>query len=1000
MLIQRYFFFYDAPKNKSCLSGIKMSAFGKVVDEALQLQLKGKDKVEVIAHILNGLIDEDLDDEYVVLAERHRREKDCFFVHLLFTEDRPLPFAAALANETLVCEKVVPKLRAPRKMSVPIKKWSFKKLPQAASASSVNLLPKRRLFRVYECRNVTEAQLFASVPWTKVSVLPRDLGTVYLCCDQSIPTAPPVAHNRKASIPLPPTINLDQRAQRLSEVGKTLQFAANTLFIIFGLYRESHQERGKRLKEHIFNEIVQTMTLPLVIFDIPVDAEAVASDPSKIKCTYCNDAFHSLVKRGDQTIKVDLSPIDQQYKDGAHHRQFYSFLSHPKIYEAIEQVMQKHPICLSGHTGGLTHSQSGSLGTPGTARMSLKQSKGKDHSIDGQLHATEAARQGIVLAIEYGDDLIPKSHYEMDIYRVNCTRVGIVFRDVSEKLHDLELIEQASRAKTDFLACLHHQLRNPLNAIDGNLQLLSRTEPLTDRQRDLVHRMRLAESSLMGLLHEVLDYSKLEQRMMVLSNDSFSLRHMIQATLDVMQAAANAKKVSLSYNLEMDVPTLIVGDSWRLQQILVNLVSNSINYTSAPTGKVGINVSLSHDKEGDPTLVFTVTDTGDGIDEKTIEKLFLPWAQADVNITSHRGSGLGLAISKELSHLMKGDIVLEHTELGVGSTFVLQIPLSPADEKEHLNLAVLEMASLKNKQVLLVYPDTSFRRKLLQNMLSWRIKPTTCATTEEAIAFFNADYSFDAIVIGDLCRSCNIESDSETLPLAGQRLPPVNQGLPDTVEDPDKELISLAAWITNNRPDTPLIGIGNSVSSHDEHCMRLFRTVVETPIKPEAFFHIFVNTFFNQHLPSTSVAPLATPPVAQIEEVQTGEKGLKCLVVEDVLENRVVLTEMLNLLGYTDIDTAENGQEMLEILAVKDDYDVVFLDILMPVMNGIDAMKEYRKTHKLGTAPFIVAVTATILITSDPVSYQKAGMDAFLQKPIKLRDLRLLLDIIQNHSKK
>lgn len=985
------------------------AVFAQYVDDAMQLQIQGQEKVHVVCHLLKGLYStisptaSENGRNVVAFVEKHRREKDCFFLHVIARDSMP-ELVAALAGEKLQCEKTTflggqAASDATRKKSViaspsmqqqptsPKRKWSIRKKSQHTGSTSQPAPVVPLSFQVYECRVTTETLLFdalAQVGKGTQCLLPRDRGTLFV------------------SNPM------DTAEQR-----RDLHFAVNTLTTILSVYREKHDDREKELKERIFNEIVQTMSLPLVVFDLRIvggdkDEEkgGEAVEPTEMTCTFCNHAFQRLVQKG---VRVKTSPKDQQYEDESHN-QFHTFLSNELVNAAIKSVFDKH---------GRDHHAKSAGGGGGSKIYREKCSGPLSSSIDGGNCCQ-------LVTLEYaGDDLIPQSNYELDIYRVNGTRVGIVIRDISEKVEHLRLIEQASRAKIEFLAQIHHQLKTPLNAIDGNLQLLCRTEPLTDRQKDLMHRMRLAETSLMGSLQEVLDYAQLEQRKIVLHSETFAVRHVLESTMDVMQSAASANRTRLLYDIGLDVPSLIVADSWRLQQVLVNLVSNAINYTRDGIVTVEVVVADGQDElhsEDAADLLFSVHDTGKGVEESMVPMLFEPWASQNILFSSYfgnqRGTGLGLAICKELTQLMGGRVWLKETTcatrhnaaneelqtttisplkpstaaatIKTGSVFCFSIPLKPGDETENLKLAAKELSTIKGKNVLITLPDDEFRRKFLKTLLTWGMRPTYCSTVEETRDYVTSDdYSFEAIVVGDLCTNCKGDGSEEA----------VNDNDDDAAST--HELVKLAQWLTGVCPTVPLIGIGNATSSHDDACQRLFRKIVEKPAKVDVFFHLFVNLFSRKMTapsPPNSPKRVSSAVALPLSATATVIGPMpSCLVVEDVAENEVVLVEMLEYLGCKNIAVARDGIQMLEYLnndKKRRQCDVVFMDLLMPNMSGMEAVKIYRKTHKLGTRPFVVAVSATNLVTSEPANYEAAGMDSFLQKPLKLNQLRTLLETI------
>lgn len=559
-------------------------------------------------------------------------------------------------------------------------------------------------------------------------------------------------------------------------------------------------------------------------------------------------------------------------------------------------------------------------------------------------------------------------------------------------MRHLELIEQASRAKTEFLANINHEFRTPLNSIDGNLQLLNRTSPLTDRQKELIQRMRLAVTALMSLLKEVLDYAKLEQHKYTLNPENFSLRLCIQESVDVMAAHTTNKKNKIYFHFALDVsnftytftnnqtltfppkvPTVVFGDSWQLQKVLVNLLSNANRFTEQ--GVIHINVAVDYSSDTTRSLRFDVTDTGCGIDEETQKDLFKPWVQSStLSKGPDKGTGLGLAICKELCTLMGGSIWLHHTSTEKdthGTTFSFLLPLVSVEGSSQLTTFHTEIETLKGKRILLLYPDGEDRKQLVKSILSWGMFLTSTSSPEEARHFFEAGYKFDVAFLGIQSGPC-----------------------PGAVSVKDEnDLIGLAQWISETHPQLPLMLIGD-----DTNCFQLFRKVIEPPIKPEEVFHLCVNLFSGDGT-KTHKKPTPNNSANLLKDQQHVNHTCKCLIVEDVKENEVVLREMLQELGHSVGESVTNGKEMLDVLKEENDYDVVFLDILMPVMNGLDAIKEYRKTHDMNTKPYIVAVSASTLITTENDQHKQQGMDAFLRKPVKLNELKTLMDVIARNKK-
>lgn len=1129
------------------------------MDEALQMYSDGFEKSQVICKILSSLFGDvsDINDNFVIFLEPNRNHKQDYFVHMVSI---PQNFNF-IKSEKLLCEKnisITPPVPLNSIPSVPLVQSKGRITSNNTATQSSRDVYSKQPHQQWSFRK--SAPLLATVKEkdkvkennkkSKKNFWGKKTSDGTCLTDPSNPLDPTgpsfessplggakVKHVLEAKFKIFET-NLPEIIEQLKALktfplrkgrgalifhhvdkndeallNAKIKVAINTLYIIQSLFKKKLKERRQELQERIFNEIVQTMALPLIVFDVRNnlrEKNSDFSDPKKMICSFYNDAFYKLTTKASQNqtgqnekgqnqngqnqngqnqtgqneegksfFEFNNSPKDQQYKDDKHHP-FAEFLAHPTIYNCLLEIMQSRVKDQSHHhvkdtkDADAEDSRSKSFSSLTSFRTS------DDVEIEKVVNACKASQ---TISLEYGDQIIPHSHYEMDLYKVNGTRVGVVIRDVSEKMEHLRLIEQASKAKTEFLANINHEFRTPLNSIDGNLQLLAKTVPLTDRQNDLIHRMRLSEAALMSLLQEILDYAKLEQHRMQLHLDTFSLRHCIQASLDVTEHLATNKKNSTSYEMKIDVPTLIVGDSFRLQQILVNLLTNAIEFTTE--GKISIQVS----RQGE-YLRFDVTDTGTGIEPTIKDSLFQAWVHTsssptgrtgptgskDTSVLScpsgpsgpmckthhrvHHGTGLGLAICKKLCKLMGGKIWLESTTKNVGSTFSFYIKLILAEDGEVSALIQEEMAILKNKQILILYPTVStmstvptaskteseHRKELIKSFLRWKIRPTFCATVDEVREYLSSEIEFHAIIMGELCGNCgNHLIDKEEK--AGKE----ERKVKEVKEDNHQDVIELARWITSKYPNIPLIGVGDVTSVYDEDCSKLFRKVLQSPIQATQIFYVLVNLFSK-----VAVTPQITKEVVEEsnrkgenrkgetnrkEENRKGETNgrrkitlpslsasisgslasynsnnnnedrtnsnvdfskLRCLVVEDIVENRNVLVEMLEFFGCKNVQSVTNGKEMLDTLSLTTQstslgpdqgsgFDVVFLDLLMPVMDGFQAIKEYRKLHELGTKPFIVAVTATNLISHE--TYEEEGMDAFIQKPIKMNELKTLLDV-------
>ncbi len=879
------------------------------VTHALISYYEGVEKTQIICRLLSSLF-YSCEATSVVFVEKSREVVGCFYFHLI----GPSEFLGS-TGATLIHQRA---LDAGKRK--PIKKWSFHK-------------PAPLTYQVWELRN-EDTTLQDIAGWFGGRALETKRNLLVL-------EGPPSGDSLKS-----------------------VQVALNT---IDNLFYHRQRKRGDYAKERAYHQIVKTMVTPLVIFDVRDvkkhlgdDREEI--DPTHMICTFANQSFCALAK-----FKLDFS--EQAYFD-KEKNPFRHFLSEPSIFQQISKLMnEEYQSSDSGSLNQSTHSAC------------------ESHTIQ---------ERGGVTLLQYEDEVIPKSDYECFIYRVNGTRAGVVFTDISEKIKQMHLVEQASRAKSEFLANINHEFRTPLNSIDGNLQLLMRTHPFTDRQKDLIHRMRLSSTALMNLLQEILDYAKLEQRHMKLRDEVFSLRHCIQSSVDILASAAQKKRNALNFAIGLEVPTLISGDSFRLQQILVNLLNNAIHYTQ--NGQINIQVDIigssveqggrlvSEDLKGPerpggasasgrpaegafgapPSLQFSVSDTGTGIDEEMQGRLFVPWSHGNP-LKLNSGTGLGLAICKELCELMGGKIWLKSSQVGQGSVFVFEIPLRSAENVVTIaESAQKEIQLIRGKQILYFDRDELQRKTVVKCLLSWGVRPTTCSDVEELQGFLQAGFSFDVVFIAGVA-SCSEEG------------------------------LQMARWIKGKFPQIPLLGAAVDKVAYDEACLEVFRKIIVAPVDTNHLFRFLVH--LSQPSGGAGGSVGGANSGAALVSAQQGEGRLKILVVEDVRENAIMLVEMIRVLGYADVKWVENGQEMLEELKKKE-VDVVFVDLLMPVMNGLDAVQKYRKETKkeVGSFPIMVAVTATTLVSDDPKSYHGAGMDAMVQKPVKMQELQTLLEIIQEQK--
>ncbi len=519
----------------------------------------------------------------------------------------------------------------------------------------------------------------------------------------------------------------------------------------------------------------------------------------------------------------------------------------------------------------------------------------------------------------------------------------ILARDES---HNAAIVaEKANRAKSTFLATMSHEIRTPLNAVIGMASLLETTN-LNIQQKDYAETILNSSNFLLELINDILDYSRIESGNIDLDSSPFHLPDLCREAFDVVRLGAMGKHIELIARLAPHLPAQVVGDRARIRQILVNLLSNAVKFT--PAGFVSLIVDGKLNSAGQWHITFEVNDSGIGIDPSTIKRLFNAFVQQDSSTTRRfGGSGLGLAISKRLAELMGGDITIK-SQLGKGSTFLAEIFVSPSSTSPvAISPTANFPAGLQLK--ILVVDDNPMNRRILEEMLaSWGLSCQTAESGAQALQLWDQSGPYDLVIV-----------DQHMPDMDGIELTKHLRALP------------LAA---NTR-----FSLLSSEANYSNETRALFDEVGSKPIWPSAIQSILTRLFPGTVVETTKI----TPPTDEIESARLTE--LKVLVAEDNPNNQKVIRLLLRRLGIEPFIVA-NGQEAVNAVAASA-YDVIFLDIQMPVMDGLEASRTIRALPHLRKRPFIVALTANAF-QEDRDSATSAGMDAYLSKPITLNHLR------------
>ncbi len=507
----------------------------------------------------------------------------------------------------------------------------------------------------------------------------------------------------------------------------------------------------------------------------------------------------------------------------------------------------------------------------------------------------------------------------------------------------------ANEAKSAFLATMSHEIRTPMNAVIGMTSLLLDT-PQTAEQREFTETIRNSGEILLLLINDILDFSKIEAGQLELEKRPFHLHDAVEASLDLMAVPAADKGLDLAYAIAPETPEQIVGDVTRLRQILINLLSNGIKFTQQGEVVVTVSAEPLPTEAKTYTLTFAVRDTGIGIPANRMDRLFRSFSQVDASTTrTYGGTGLGLAICKRLSQLMGGDITVE-SRMGEGSTFTFTIQAEAAAGPARTFLQD-DQPHLAGRHLLIVDDNATNRRILQRQAEAWGM--TTCAVAggQEALVELCRDKPFDAAVL-DMQMP---EMDGLTL---AEELRSVQQG---------KAL-----------PLLLLTSLGGLSGEQRAVADANFAATLTKPVKPSQLYETLLHIFGERPLPK----PETTVPQSEFDPQMAQRLPLRILLADDNSTNQKLGVRLLQRLGYR-VDVVANGLEALTAVQ-RQRYDVVFMDIHMPVMDGIEATRRIRQMEQ--PQPYVVATTADVLM-EERNNCKAAGMNDFLTKPVRVQAL-------------